>query len=126
MAGQLAVVVGNILGGIAAQTAVLVVVLEVAGVRPCAPLRTRLAASLLLVLEGALVIAVLGVVVMGTRLSGDLSFARLSPAADTGQAGAACFASAASGERRPFSTVRSCSQLTSGWAAGIASTSADR
>ncbi|MGW0497491.1 sodium:calcium antiporter [Streptomyces sp. NPDC003007] len=79
MAGQLGVAVGNILGGIAVQTVVLVV-LDAAGVRPRAPL-TRLAASLVLVLEGALVVAVLGVVVMGTQLSGGLAFARLSPAA---------------------------------------------
>ncbi|MFF7098251.1 hypothetical protein ACFY9A_38625 [Streptomyces rubradiris] len=125
MAGQLAVAVGNILGGIAAQTAVLVV-LDAAGVGPRAPLLTPLAASLLLVREGALVIAVLGVVVMGTPLRGDLSFARLSPAADTGRAGAACFAGAASAERRPCFTVRSCSQSTSGREAGIASMSADR
>lgn len=78
MAGQLDVAVGNILGGIAIQTVVLVV-LDAAGVRPRAPL-TRLAASLVLVLEGLLVIAVLAVVVMGTQLPDDLSFARLGPA----------------------------------------------
>ncbi|GGZ67965.1 hypothetical protein GCM10010389_01470 [Streptomyces echinoruber] len=79
LAGQLGVAVGNILGGIAVQTVVLAV-LDAAGVRPRAPL-TRLAASLVLVLEGVLVVAVLAVVVMGTQLPGDLSFARLSPAA---------------------------------------------
>ncbi|MER0450000.1 hypothetical protein ABR738_36585 [Streptomyces sp. Edi4] len=78
MSGQLDVAVGNILGGIALQTVVLVV-LDAAGVRPRAPL-TRLAASLVLVLEGVLVIVVLAVVVMGTQLPGDLSFARLDPA----------------------------------------------
>ena len=77
-AGQLDIAVGNILGGIAVQTVVLVV-LDAAGVRPRAPL-TRLAASLVLVLEGVLVIVMLAVVVMGTQLSGDLLFARLSPA----------------------------------------------
>ena len=51
MSGQLDVAVGNILGGIALQTVVLVV-LDAAGVRPRAPL-TRLAASLVLVLEGS-------------------------------------------------------------------------
>ena len=71
MAGQLGVAVGNILGGIAIQTVVLVV-LDAAGVRPRAPL-TRLAASLALVLEGALVVIVLAVVVMGTQLSPNLS-----------------------------------------------------
>jgi cation:H+ antiporter len=51
LAGQLDVAVGNILGGIAIQTVVLVA-LDTAGVRPRPPL-TRLAASLMLVLEGA-------------------------------------------------------------------------
>jgi cation:H+ antiporter len=78
MAGQLDVAVGNILGGIAIQTVVLVA-LDAAGVRPRAPL-TRLAASLMLVLEGALVVIVLAVVVMGTQLSPSLVFARLAPA----------------------------------------------
>jgi cation:H+ antiporter len=77
-AGQVDVAVGNILGGIAVQTVVLVV-LDAAGVRPRAPL-TRLAASLVLVLEGALVVVVLAVVVMGTQMPGDLSFARIGPA----------------------------------------------
>lgn len=35
--------------------------------------------------------------------------------------GAACFASAASGECRPLSTARNCSQSSSGWAGTIAS-----
>jgi cation:H+ antiporter len=78
VAGQLGVAVGNILGGIAIQTVVLAV-LDVAGVRPRVPL-TRLAASLVLVLEGVLVTVILAVVVMGTQLPGDLSFARLDPA----------------------------------------------
>jgi cation:H+ antiporter len=78
LADQLDVAVGNILGGIAVQTVVLAV-LDAAGVRPRAPL-TRLAASLQLVLEGALVVVVLAVVVMGTQLSPDLHSARLAPA----------------------------------------------
>ncbi|MGW3359326.1 sodium:calcium antiporter [Streptomyces bungoensis] len=78
LGGQLDVAVGNILGGIAVQTVVLAV-LDAAGVRPRAPL-TRLAASLLLVLEGALVVAVLAVVVMGTQLPSGLHAARLAPA----------------------------------------------
>ncbi len=76
VAGQLDVAVGNILGGIAIQTFVLVV-LDAAGVRPRMPL-TRLAASLVLVLEGALVVVVLAVVVIGTQLPNDLIFARLT------------------------------------------------
>jgi cation:H+ antiporter len=78
LADQLDVAVGNILGGIAVQTVVLVV-LDAVGVRPRMPL-TRLAASLVLVLEGALVVAVLAVVVMGTQMSPNLIFARLAPA----------------------------------------------
>ncbi|MEV5704173.1 hypothetical protein [Actinoallomurus sp. NPDC052274] len=78
MSHHLDVAVGNILGGIAAQTVVLVI-LDVAGTGG-APL-TYVAASLSLVLEGALVVAVLAVVVMGTQLPGDLEFARLDPAA---------------------------------------------
>ncbi len=77
LSGELDVAVGNILGGIALQTVVLVI-LDAAGVRPRAPL-TRLAASLLLVLEGVLVIVLLAVVVMGTQLPAHLSFARLAP-----------------------------------------------
>jgi cation:H+ antiporter len=78
LSGDVSVAVGNILGGIAIQTVVLVV-LDVAGVRPRKPL-TYLAASLVLVLEGALVIAVLLVAVMGTQLPKDLVVARLEPA----------------------------------------------
>ena len=77
LAGQLDVAVGNILGGIAIQTVVLSI-LDAAGVRPRKPL-TYLAASLLLVLEGVLVVAVLAVVIMGTQLPGHLVFARLAP-----------------------------------------------
>jgi cation:H+ antiporter len=78
LAHHLDVAVGNILGGIAIQTVVLAV-LDGAGVRPRAPL-TYLAASLVLVLEGGLVIAVLAVVVMGTQLPRGLLVARLAPA----------------------------------------------
>jgi cation:H+ antiporter len=78
LSGDLSVAVGNILGGIAIQTVVLVV-LDAAGVRPRRPL-TYLAASLTLVLEGALVVAVLLVVVMGTQLPKDLVLWRAGPA----------------------------------------------
>jgi cation:H+ antiporter len=77
-AHRLDIAVGNILGGIAIQTVVLVA-LDAFGVRPRVPL-TYLAASLVLVLEGALVVAVLAVVVMGTQLPGDLAYPRLDPA----------------------------------------------
>ena len=79
LSGDVSIAVGNILGGIAIQTVVLVA-LDAAGVRPRRPL-TYLAASLALVLEGALVVAVLLVVVMGTQLPKDLVFLRLTPAA---------------------------------------------
>src|SRR5689334_23846630 len=76
---QLDVAVGNILGGIAIQTVVLVV-LDAAGVRPRKPL-TYLAASLTLLLEGALVVALLLVVVMSTQLPTTLIAFRLTPGA---------------------------------------------
>ncbi|GAC1470714.1 MAG: sodium:calcium antiporter [Chloroflexota bacterium] len=72
------IAVGNILGGIAAQTVVLVL-LDGFGVRDY-PLTYR-AASLVLVLEGALVIGVLAVAVMGTQLPSSLVFARVGPGA---------------------------------------------
>lgn len=71
------VAVGNILGGIAIQTLVLVA-LDAFGVRPRRPL-TYQAASLTLVLEAALVIAVLVAVVMGTQLPAHLYYLRLTP-----------------------------------------------
>ncbi len=79
LAHQLDVAVGNILGGIALQTVVLVA-LDAAGVRPRKPL-TYLAASLTLVLEGALVVALLVVVVMSTQLPPTLIAWRLTPGA---------------------------------------------
>jgi cation:H+ antiporter len=78
VAGDLDVAVGNILGGIAVQTVVLVV-LDIAGGRRD-PLTYR-AAGLLLVLEGALVVALLAIVVMGTQLPRDFAFGRVEPAA---------------------------------------------
>ncbi|AZI59304.1 sodium:calcium antiporter [Nakamurella antarctica] len=75
--GHLDVAVSNILGGIAIQTVVLVA-LDAFGVRERRPL-TYQAASLVLVIEGAVVLAVLVVVVMGTQLPENLVFARLSP-----------------------------------------------
>jgi cation:H+ antiporter len=75
--GKLDVAVSNILGGIAIQTVVLVA-LDAFGVRERRPL-TYQAASLILVIEGAVVLAVLTVVVMGTQLPKNLVFARLSP-----------------------------------------------
>ncbi|MET7683399.1 hypothetical protein [Streptomyces sp. NPDC005423] len=77
LSGHLDVAVGNILGGIALQTVVLVL-LDAFGVRTREPL-TRMAASLQLVLEGALVVVVLAVVIMGTQLSPGLHAGRLDP-----------------------------------------------
>src|SRR4029078_5220176 len=69
LAGSVGVAAGNILGGIAIQTVVLVV-LDAFGVRGGAPLTYR-AASLVLVLEGLAVVAVLPVVGGGRALRGD-------------------------------------------------------
>src|ERR1700712_5645569 len=65
LSGHVEVAVGNLLGGIAIQTVVLVA-LDAFGVRGRRPL-TFMAASLTLVLEAALVLAVLVVVVAGTQ-----------------------------------------------------------
>lgn len=75
--GQVDVAVSNILGGIAIQTVVLVA-LDAFGVRVRRPL-TYQAASLQLVLEGAAVVAVLAVVVMGAQLPTSTIAFRLTP-----------------------------------------------
>lgn len=75
---SLGIAVGNILGGIAIQTVVLAV-LDYFGVGKSASLTYR-AASLDLVLEGVLVVAVLAVAVMGSQLPPSLIFWRISPA----------------------------------------------
>jgi cation:H+ antiporter len=77
LSGELGIAIGNILGGIAIQTVVLVV-LDVFGVRGNAPL-TYLAASLVLVLEGTLVVAVLVVAIMGSQLPPSIIFERVAP-----------------------------------------------
>lgn len=77
--GNLGVAVGNILGGIAIQTVVLVAV-DAFGVRGPRPLTYR-AASLVLVVEAALVVAVLAIVIAGTQLPASLIAWRLTPAA---------------------------------------------
>jgi cation:H+ antiporter len=74
---ELGVAVGNILGGIAIQTVVLVV-LDAFGVGGREPLTYR-AASLSLVLEGVLVIAVLTVAVMASQLPTSLIVWRVDP-----------------------------------------------
>ena len=73
---DIGVAIGNILGGIALQTVVLVALdVSVPGRRPL----TWQAASLVLVLEGVLVTAVLVVVMMGTQLPKSLIFFRVTP-----------------------------------------------
>jgi cation:H+ antiporter len=79
VSGNIGVAVGNILGGIAIQTVVLVA-LDAFGKRGGKPLTYR-AASLVLVVEGLIVIAVLGVVVAGSQLPDNLIAFRLGPAA---------------------------------------------
>jgi cation:H+ antiporter len=77
-AGNIGIAIGNILGGIAIQTVVLVA-LDAFGGRRRAPL-TYQAASLGLVLEAGLVIAVLTVTVMGSQLPSSLQLGRVPPA----------------------------------------------
>jgi cation:H+ antiporter len=77
LAGNVGVAVGNILGGIAIQTVVLVG-LDAFGGPHRHPLTYR-AASLVLVLEGIAVVAVLAVVVAGTQLPGSVRLWRLTP-----------------------------------------------
>jgi cation:H+ antiporter len=77
LAHNLGIAIGNILGGIAIQTVVLVA-LDAFGVRGSRPLTYR-AASLGLVLEAASVVAVLTVVIGGSRLPKDLEAFRLAP-----------------------------------------------
>jgi cation:H+ antiporter len=72
------IAIGNILGGIAIQTVVLVL-LDGFGLRNKGAL-TYKAASLQLVLEGVLVISVLVITIMGTQLPQSLLFKRIAPA----------------------------------------------
>lgn len=76
LSGDLGVAVGNILGGIAIQTLVLVA-MDVA-MKEKLPLTYR-AASLSLVIEAVLVVAVLIVAIMATQLPDSLIAARLTP-----------------------------------------------
>lgn len=74
---HLGLAIGNILGGIAIQTVVLVI-LDGFGLRRKAALSYE-AASLQLVLEGVLVISVLVISIMGTQLPTSVIYARLAP-----------------------------------------------
>lgn len=76
---NLGIAIGNILGGIAIQTVVLVL-LDIIGLWKQDTL-TYAAASLQLVLEGGLVVAVLIISIMGTQLPKSLIFARITPSA---------------------------------------------
>lgn len=75
---SLGIAVGNILGGIAIQTVVLVI-LDIWGVGKLAALTYR-AASLQLVLEGIVLLAILFVVVMGSQFPPSVHFLRMTPA----------------------------------------------
>ena len=75
---DLGIAIGNILGGIAIQTVVLVL-LDAFGLGKSDSLTYR-AASLALVLEGVLVIAVLTLTIIGHELPPTLIFARMTPA----------------------------------------------
>ena len=75
---NLGIAIGNILGGIALQTVVLVV-LDAVGLGAISALTYR-AASLVLVLECGLVVAVLMVAIGGTQLPTHLTKGRLEPA----------------------------------------------
>jgi cation:H+ antiporter len=77
LSGELGIAIGNILGGIAIQTVVLVA-LDAFGIHGGRPLTYR-AASLQLVLEGSLVVAVLVIAVMGTQLPSSLVVWRVAP-----------------------------------------------
>ena len=77
LAGSIGIAVGNILGGIAIQTVVLVV-LDIATGKDEA-LTTR-AASLVLVLEGLLVVIMLAIVIMGAQLPASRLPTHLEPA----------------------------------------------
>jgi cation:H+ antiporter len=78
LSNNLGLATGNILGGIAIQTVVLVA-LDGFGV-PDRPL-SYYAADLVIVLEGALVVGVLGIVVMATQLPGHAVLFRLDAGA---------------------------------------------
>src|SRR5580765_1423349 len=74
---NLELAIGNILGGIAIQTVVLVV-LDAFGLGKSDPL-TYKAASLVLVLEGLMVITVLTLVVIGNQLNASVIYLGVSP-----------------------------------------------
>ncbi len=76
---QVGIAVGNILGGIAMQTLVLVLLDAVAV--PGTKALSYLGASLLVLLEAGMVVAVLSITVMGSQLPAGLLLWRIDPAA---------------------------------------------
>lgn len=72
---DLGIAIGNILGGIAIQTLVLVLLDASIADKPL----TYFAASLDLVIEATIVIGVLGIALMGTQLPSSTIFARMTP-----------------------------------------------
>jgi cation:H+ antiporter len=79
LTNQVGIAVGNILGGIAIQTVVLVL-LDAVGLPGTESLSYR-GASLLVLLEAGMVVAVLCVTVMGSQLPASLLLWRIGPAA---------------------------------------------
>jgi len=75
--GHMEIATSNILGGIAIQTVVLVVI-DIFGVGKSAPLTYR-ASSVELILEGIILIFILALVLMGKFLSTDLIFFHVTP-----------------------------------------------
>lgn len=73
---DMGIAVGNLIGGIALQTVVLAALdLALKGKRPL----SYRAASLVQVLEAALVIAILSIAILGTQVSSSLTFLRVTP-----------------------------------------------
>lgn len=77
LSNNIELAIGNILGGIALQTVVLVI-LDAVGIGKKDTLTSR-PASLIPVLEGGMVIAMLTVVIMGHQLPSQLILARITP-----------------------------------------------
>jgi cation:H+ antiporter len=77
LSNNLSIAIGNILGGIAIQTVVLVAI-DAFGTRP-GPTLTYRGASLQLMLEGGLVVAVLVIAIMGSQLPSSLVVGRVAP-----------------------------------------------
>jgi cation:H+ antiporter len=79
LSGSVEIAVGNILGGIAIQTVVIVIIDAFGRRGRGAPPITYRAASLVLVVEATVVLAVLGIVIAGTQLPSSLHALRVTP-----------------------------------------------